>query len=179
MPPKRSQSKSIRKPESKIKLEDKVYQNLRKIINNVDAKTSSLETLEGIYEIITKIYSRDCNEFGTEILDREDYATFNKLEEIFRRRFDLLLELAKQKTKMWKACVNDLISQLHEYYNQNVPYDIAEVVFIRTLDTYKSDWNGLRTIITTSKGKLVDIKNISVYDTADREKCLYQLKNIN
>lgn len=148
------------------------------LVTKISNNSITFEEVSKLHQNINFICNKyECNSFDINRMIH-GYKKKNSVIEILRKVASLrnkYIVTKAYKSPHWKDNIRNLNDRSKVALNNNsIKLESTEKAFLNLLKKYKYDWDGMWSMIETSKNG--DIKNISVFDIDDFEILLNDLK---
>ena len=148
------------------------------LITKISNSTITFEEVSELHKNINSLCNKyDCNSFDINRMIH-GYEKRNSIIEILKKIASIrnkYIVTKAYKLPLWKENIKNLNERSRiALNNNNIKMNHTEKAFLNLLKKYKYDWDGMWSMIETSKNG--DIKTINVFDIDDFEVLLNDLK---
>lgn len=148
------------------------------IVTKISNSSITFDEISKLHKNINVICDKhECNSFDINRMIH-GYQKKNSVIEILKKVASIrnkYIVTQAYKVPLWKENIKNLNERSRTALNTNsIKMESTEKAFLNLLKRYKYDWDGMWSMIETSKNG--DIKNISVFDIDDFEILLNDLK---
>lgn len=148
------------------------------LVTKISNSSITFEEVSKLHQSINFICkNHECNSFDINRMIH-GYQKRNSVIEILKKVASIrnkYIVTKAYKLPLWKENIKNLNERSRlALENNSIKIESTEKAFLKLLKRYKYDWDGMWSMIETSKNG--DIKNISVFDIDDFEILLNDLK---